>query len=229
MAAVTLITVQNTQRVSRVEPLSAELVREQVTAVVQDIPPGAAKTGSLGTAENIEVVADLAAGWRFPLVVDPVMISKHGAPLLAEAAQSVLVSRLLPVCALVTPNLPEAEALTGRRIEDEEGMREAARRIAALGPGAVLLKGGHLEGEAVDFLFSAGVFLRFPGPRIPTQNTHGTGCTYSAAITAGLARGLTLEAAVSAAKRYITAAIERNPGLGGGYGPVEHHTPVDLS
>lgn len=228
MAVVTLITVQNTQRVSSVEPLPADLVREQARAVVEDIPPGAAKTGSVGTPENIEAIAELAAGWSFPLVVDPVMISKHGAPLMVETAREALLRKLLPVTALVTPNLPEAEAMTGRPIASLAEMEDAARRILDLGPRAVLVKGGHLEGEALDLLLSDGVFTRLPAPRIATQNTHGTGCTYSAAITASLARGLELVPAVELAKRFITTAIARNPGLGQGFGPVEHHVPVQF-
>lgn len=228
MAVVTLVTVQNTQRVSAVEVLRADLVREQARAVVEDIPPGAAKTGSVGSAENIEAIAELARQWSFPLVVDPVMISKHGAPLMAEAARAALSSRLLPVTTLVTPNLPEAEALTGHSIRTPNDMREAARRLLDLGPAAVLVKGGHLEGDAQDLLLWNNEFHVFPAPRVDTPNTHGTGCTYSAAITACLARGLSLGEAVEAGKRFITAAIRRNPGLGGGYGPVEHHAPTGL-
>lgn len=227
MAAVTLLTVQNTRRVSAVHPCPAELVREQVLAVVEDIPPGAAKTGSLGTAEVVEAVGRMAAGWEFPLVVDPVMISKHGTPLMAEEAHAALVRWLLPQAALVTPNLPEAEALTGRPIESREGMRDAARRIADLGPEGVLVKGGHLTGEPLDLLYYRGELLEYPGVRHPTRHTHGTGCTYSAAITALLARGLSLPDAVAAAKRYISAAIATNPQLGGGHGPVNHHAPAE--
>jgi hydroxymethylpyrimidine/phosphomethylpyrimidine kinase len=228
MAVPTLITVQNTQRVSRVEVLPAELVYEQIRAVVEDIPPGAVKTGSLGSAETVETIAALADGWDFPLVVDPVMISKHGAPLMAETARDALVRALLPQAFLVTPNVPEAEALTGLDVRDSDSVAEAARRIADMGPDAVLLKGGHLDGEPRDLLLYQGSFFEFPGERIETRHTHGTGCTYSAAITALLARGVDLVQAVDRAKRFISAAIADAPGLGSGFGPVEHHTRVDL-
>lgn len=228
MAAVTLLTVQNTQRVSSVHPTPVEVVRAQVLACIEDIPPGAAKTGSLGTAELVEAVGEMAAEWTFPLVVDPVMISKHGAPLMAEEAHSALVRSLLPHAALVTPNLPEAEALTGRRIETLEQMREAARRIGDLGCRAVLVKGGHLTGEPLDLLYYRGELREYPGVRHHTPNTHGTGCTYSAAITALLARGVELPEAVDVAKRFISDAIAANPGLGKGFGPVEHHAPTPI-
>jgi len=222
MAVVTLLTVQNTRRVSAVDPVSADLVRAQAVAVLEDLPPGAAKTGALGSAGVIEAVAELAAGWSFPLVVDPVMISKHGAPLLDAAAAGALRGRLLPRATLVTPNLPEAEALTGRPVADRGAMREAARALLDLGPRAVLLKGGHLAGEAADLLLYPGGEHWFTAARIETPHTHGTGCTYSAAITAGLALGHGLPEAVATAKAFITEAIRTNPGLGGGQGPVNH-------
>jgi hydroxymethylpyrimidine/phosphomethylpyrimidine kinase len=226
-AVVTLITVQNTRRVSAVEPLAAELVRHQIEAVVEDIPPGAAKTGSLGTAEIIEVVAELAGGWTFPLVVDPVMVSKHGAPLITESAREALIHSLLPRTFLVTPNLPEAAALIGREVRSVDEMEAAARAIADLGPRAVLLKGGHLEGDAVDLLLYEDRVIRLAAPRLDTPNTHGTGCTYSAAVTAELARGTGLEVAVRTAKRFVTEAIRTNPRLGGGHGPLNHHVEVE--
>ncbi len=223
MSVVTLVTVQNTRRVRAVKPLDAELVREQLEAVLEDIPPGAAKTGALGTTEIIEVIAAAAGRFAFPLVVDPVMISKHGAALIAEDAREALVRRLLPAAFLVTPNLAEAAALAGIPVAGIDAMEEAARRIAGLGPRAVLVKGGHLGGDAVDVLYYKDRLRRFSARRVDSKNTHGTGCTYSAAITAGLARGSDLETAIEAAKRYITEAIAQSPGLGSGCGPVDHH------
>ena len=217
-AVITLITVQNSLRVSRVEPLPVDLVMEQLEAVLEDIPPGAAKTGALGTAELVCAIARVAPRFSFPLVVDPVMISKHGHPLLPEPAVAVLRDRLLPHAALVTPNLPEAEALTGT--QDPEG---AARRLCEMGARAVLIKGGHRSGDADDLFFDGSHCHVFPAPRVDTRHTHGTGCTYSAAITAGLAQGDSLMEAIERAKRFIAEAIRTAPGLGGGSGPVNHH------
>jgi hydroxymethylpyrimidine/phosphomethylpyrimidine kinase len=225
-AVVTLITVQNTVRVDRVECLDAELVLQQLRAVLDDIPPAAAKTGALGNAEIVRAVARAAAEFRFPLVVDPVMVSKHGLPLVAEEAKAAFIECLLPAAFLVTPNLPEAEVLAGIKVRDRVGMRRAAERIRAMGPQAVLLKGGHLaSGAAVDILFDGEQWREFPAPRIDTRHTHGTGCTYSAAITAELARGCPLVEAVEHAKAFISEAIRTNPGLGSGSGPVNHHAP----
>jgi hydroxymethylpyrimidine/phosphomethylpyrimidine kinase len=225
-AVVTLLTVQNTVRVSRMEVMPPELVLEQIEAVLEDIPPNAAKTGALGSAEVVEAVARAAEGFRFPLVVDPVMVSKHGLPLLPESAVRAVRLHLLPRAALFTPNLPEAEALTGIAIRGVADMRAAARRIREMGARAVLIKGGHLEGEATDLLFDGAEWREFPAPRIDTRHTHGAGCTYSAAITAGLARGLTLGDAVARAKLFIHLAIQTSPGLGRGSGPLNHHAEV---
>ena len=221
-AAITLITVQNSVRLSRVEVLPADLVAEQIAAVVEDCPPAAAKTGALGSAAVVEAIACLAATFRFPLVVDPVMVSKHGRALLPPEAVEILVARLLPAAALLTPNLVEAEALTGLTIDTPAGMRAAARRLHERGARAVLVKGGHLEGDAVDVLFDGSCFHEFTAPRIATRHTHGTGCTYSAAIAAGLALGLPLADAIARAKQFISQAIRTNPGLGHGAGPVNH-------
>jgi hydroxymethylpyrimidine/phosphomethylpyrimidine kinase len=227
-AAITLLTVQNTTTVSRVQVMSPGIVTDQIRAVVSDIRPAAAKTGALGSPEMIAAIAAEAAKFDFPLVVDPVMISKHGAPLMASAAQDALRTLLLPLCALVTPNLFEAAELTGMEIADVEAMKEAAGHIADMGAKAVLLKGGHLTEEARDILYVDGVIHEYPGERIETPHTHGTGCTYSAAITACLARGMALPAAVAVAKRYITEAIRTNPGLGKGQGPVNHFAATGL-
>jgi hydroxymethylpyrimidine/phosphomethylpyrimidine kinase len=225
-AVITLLTVQNSVRVSRVVVMPPALVLEQIEAVLEDIPPAAAKTGALGSAEMVEAVARRAASFQFPLVVDPVMISKHGSPLLPDAAVRAIRDELLPRAALLTPNVPEAEALTGATIRTLDDMRSAARRLCEMGARAVLIKGGHLDADATDVLFDGTEVREFPASRIETPHTHGTGCTYSAAITAGLARGLALGDAVAAAKRFIHEAIRTNPGLGRGSGPVNHHAEV---
>ena len=225
-AVVTLITVQNTVEVTRVKCLAADLVAQQIRAVVSDIPPMAAKTGALGNWEIIEAVASAAAGFDFPMVVDPVILSKHHAALLAADAMEALKTLLFPRAFLLTPNLEEAGMLTRSEVNDLASMRKAAEMLATMGPKAVLVKGGHLTGDAVDILFYQGEWLEFTAPRIATQHTHGTGCTYSAAITASLAAGDDLCTAVRKAKRYITEAIRCNPGLGAGSGPVNHHAEV---
>lgn len=225
-AAVTLLTVQNTRTVARIEMLDPGLVAEQISAVIDDIPPHAAKTGALGNAAIVSSVAGLARRFGFPLVVDPVMVSKHGAPLIDASAREAVLGQLLPCAALVTPNLPEAEVLTGSKVSTVEHMKEAARRIHGLTGARVLVKGGHLEGAALDVLFDGANFHEYVSERFNTQNTHGTGCTYSAAITACLALGMALPEAVGRAKRYVAAAIRGNPALGGGCGPVNHHAEV---
>lgn len=222
-AAITVITVQNTRRLERLHCLEAGLVAGQIRAVIEDIRPHAAKTGALGGVDIVEAVAAEARAFDFPLVVDPVMISKHGSALIADDARQALKTLLLPLAFLLTPNLAEAAVLARMPgVTDLAGMRQAAQRIAALGPRAVLVKGGHLAGDAVDVLYSNGQWREFSAPRIVTRHTHGTGCTYSAAITAELARGTPLGDAIGRAKRFVTEAIRTNPGLGGGNGPLNH-------
>lgn len=221
-AVLTLLTVQNTVGVEAVRVLDPDFVLAQLDAVIRDIPPGAAKTGALGSEAMVLAVAERARAFNFPLVVDPVMISKHGAPLMDEGAREAVGMQLLPCAYLVTPNVPEAEVLSGLDIRNVEEAWAAAAAILDLGPKAVLLKGGHLEGESVDLLLWHGGKAEFPAERIATQHTHGTGCSYSAAITALLAQGLELEAAVGQAKQWIHEAIRTNPGLGHGQGPVNH-------
>ena len=214
---------QNTQRVDRVYCLPPDLLVEQIRAVVEDIPPDAAKIGALGNLEVLLAVAKIAGEFRFPLVVDPVMISKHGAPLMSPEARSAFLDRLAPRATLITPNLFEAAALTGEAIASVDGMRRAAERLCRLGARAVLVKGGHLQGMATDVLLADGKFYEYEAARVDTPNTHGTGCTYSAAITACLAAGCALPEAVRRSKQFITEAIRTNPGLGKGNGPVNHH------
>jgi hydroxymethylpyrimidine/phosphomethylpyrimidine kinase len=222
-AAITLITVQNTLGVQRVEVLATDLVEAQIVSVLEDIPPQAGKLGALGGLDVVRAVARLAAGFTFPLVVDPVMISKHGAPLLSDEAVEAVLGELVPHAYLLIPNLPEAAVLTGRTVETMDQMKDAARFLVDRGARAVLIKGGHSpEPTSIDVLLYEGCFTEFPADRVNTKNTHGTGCTYSAAITGLLASGLELRRAILQAKRFITEAIRTNPGLGKGTGPVNH-------
>ena len=222
-AVLTLLTVQNTTCVERVVCLEPEFVLAQLRAVLADIPPAAAKTGALGNAGIIEAIAEAAGSFSFRLVVDPVMISKHGAALVSDDARAAIATRLIPRAALVTPNLAEAAALTGVEIRDEAGMRDAARRLQQMGARSILVKGGHLSGVATDILLDGEDWYEFPAPRIDTVHTHGTGCTFSAAITAELAGGAAIPNAVARAKTFVWEAIRSNPGLGHGSGPVNHH------
>ena len=226
-AVVTLITVQNTRRLTRVEPLAADLVVAQIEAVLEDIPPQAAKIGAVGSRAVVEAVAALlekeARRLAFPLVVDPILAGTLGG-LLEEGAFEALVRHLLPLAFLLTPNLGEAAAIAGFAVEDRESMIRAAKKMADLGAKNVLVKGGHLRGEALDVLVAQdGGVHDFAAPRIETPHTHGTGCTYSAAITAELAKGTGLVEAVGSAKRYVTEAIRRHLKLGSGSGALNHH------
>jgi hydroxymethylpyrimidine/phosphomethylpyrimidine kinase len=212
-------------------PQPGELIAEQLRAVVEDIPPLAAKSGALGNLEAVQALADLAKQFRFPLVVDPVMVSKHGHRLLSDDAERALKDKLLPHAFLATPNIPEAETLADMQIYSETDMRRAGERILRYGCKAVLVKGGHLPGEPVDVLCwpggaSSGAISRYPANRVPTAHTHGTGCTYSAAITAALALGKALPEAILLARQYLQRAIETAPGLGHGQGPVNHFARV---
>jgi hydroxymethylpyrimidine/phosphomethylpyrimidine kinase len=221
-AVITLITVQNSRGVECVRVLDAELVAAQIRAVVEDIRPGAAKIGAIGNREVAEAVADLARGFDFPLVVDPVMMSTSG----IELAGLDAISPLLRHAFLLTPNLDEASALCGFRVDDLESIRRACVLLGQRSTSNVLVKGGHLLGDAVDVLKSDGELHEFHGPRIATAHTHGTGCAYSAAITAELAKGTALVEAVERAKAWVTEAIRSNPGLGGGSGPLNFFAGV---
>jgi hydroxymethylpyrimidine/phosphomethylpyrimidine kinase len=227
-AVLTLLTVQNTTRVERVECLAPEFILAQLRAVLEDIPPAAAKTGALGNLAIVEAIAGAAAQFTFPLVVDPVMLSKHGAPLVSEDARQAITQKLLPLAALITPNLPEAAELTGVCIHDTATMRDAAQRLRRMGARSILIKGGHLEGAACDVLLDGDEWYEFPAPRIHTVHTHGTGCVYSAAITAEIAAGAAIPNAVARAKTFVWEAIRTNPGLGRGSGPINHHVPLTI-
>jgi hydroxymethylpyrimidine/phosphomethylpyrimidine kinase len=225
MTAVTALTAQNTLGVEEVLPIEARFVALQMKTVLTDIGADAIKTGMLGSARVVEAVADVCESSAFgvPLIVDPVMVAKGGARLLDKGAHEALVLRLLPLASLVTPNVPEAEILTGIRITTVRDLERAADVLLGLGPSAVLMKGGHLEGETVvDVLRTAdGADHRFEGPRISSRSTHGTGCTLASAIAAGVAEGLTLQGAVARARDYVVKAIQHAPGLGRGHGPLE--------
>jgi hydroxymethylpyrimidine/phosphomethylpyrimidine kinase len=223
-SAITAITAQNTVGVSAVAVMTPEIVAAQISAVLDDIGTAAVKTGMLATAEIVEVVA--AAMQRYGvtnLVVDPVMVAKSGDRLLAESAVAALRERLMPLTLVLTPNLPEAEALLGRPVTDLAAMRAAARDLLALGPRFVVVKGGHLAGdEVVDVLVGDGQVVEVASPRIATRHTHGTGCTYAAAIAALLARGASVPDAVRQAHAYLHGAIAAAVPIGAGHGPVHH-------
>jgi len=223
VSVLTAITAQNSLGVQGVQNLPPEFVARQLESVLGDIGADAVKTGMLSTALIIRAVASGLREHRVErLVVDPVMVAKSGDPLLEPEARAALVREILPLALVVTPNLHEAAALAGLPVGTPEEMEEAARRIHRLGPRHVLVKGGHLKGDALDLLFDGQAFIPFRAERIPTPHTHGTGCTYSAAIAAGLARGLHLSEAVGEAKRYVTRAIREGFAVGRGVGSLRH-------
>ena len=223
MSVITAVRAQNSVGVQGVECLSPAFVARQIESVLEDFGVDAAKCGMLANAGIIESVAAALGPRRFEkLVVDPVMVAKSGATLLESDAVRALITRLLPLSLVVTPNLPEAETLAGMPVSNRAEMEEAARRIHALGPRHVLVKGGHLKGDAVDLLYNGRDFTAFQTVRIESDNTHGTGCTLSAAITAGLAQGRPLGEAVRDAKAYVTRAILEGFALGRGVGQLRH-------
>jgi hydroxymethylpyrimidine kinase/phosphomethylpyrimidine kinase len=231
-AAVTSLTFQNTAGVYGAAHQSAEVLRAQVLPVVEDFRIAALKTGMLPTREVIAGVARLLRETPLrdaPCVVDPVVRSTSGYDLIDDDALEALKRELLPLARLATPNVPEAERITKLKIADEEGMRRAARAMRGMGARAVLVKGGHLAGDALDVLDDDGRVELFRAPRIESTSTHGTGCTLAAAIAACLARGLGLAESVGAAKRYVTAAISLAPRLGRGHGPVRHDIAVEFT
>jgi len=222
MTAITALTAQNTLGVSGIFPVAPAFVRAQIDAVAGDVGIDAAKTGMLATRAIIEAVADAVRAHRIaPLVVDPVMVAQSGARLLEDDARAALLAELLPLAAVVTPNVPEAEALLGMRVASLDDMRRAARRLVEAGAAAALVKGGHLEGaEAVDVLYDGTDLHELRAPRLATPHTHGTGCMTAAALAVGLAQGLPLLGAAEQAKRFISAAIAAGLALGGGHGPA---------
>jgi hydroxymethylpyrimidine/phosphomethylpyrimidine kinase len=226
MSVITAVTAQNSLGVQGVENLQPDFVARQLRSVLEDFGTDAAKCGMLSTAPIIEAVATVLAERRIEkLVVDPVMVAKLGVPLLQPDARAALVERILPLALVVTPNLPEAEVLAGMRVAELEDMEEAARRIHGMGPRYVLVKGGHGKGDATDVLWNGREFTRFTAPRIDSVNTHGTGCTLSAAIAAGLARSQALGDAIRSAKAYVTRAIREGFAAGRGVGQLRHFIP----
>ncbi|MBI4233119.1 MAG: bifunctional hydroxymethylpyrimidine kinase/phosphomethylpyrimidine kinase [Chloroflexi bacterium] len=222
-SALTAITAQNTLGVSAVHELPPEMVAAQIDAVISDIGADAVKTGMLSSSRIIGVVAAKVREHNLKtLVVDPVMVAKSGDALLRSEAVDALRRELIPLALVVTPNLPEAQALTGRAVESREDARRAAREMVAMGAKAVVVKGGHLEGPATDLFYDGRSFREFTAPRIDTKSTHGTGCTFASAIAAHLARGYGVEQAVGRAKAYVTRAMLRAFPLGHGHGPLNH-------
>lgn len=226
-SAVTAITAQNTRGVTAVHPIPPATVRAQIDAVAEDLRPAAFKTGMLATRELVRVVADAITEHRLEnFVMDPVMVATSGDRLLDEDAEASIAELLLPLSALVTPNLDEATILAGMPVRTEEDMHAAARRLVERGAKAVLLKGGHLHGaDVVDLLHSPAGTRVWRRPKIATGSTHGTGCTLSAAIAAGLSHGELLENAINDAMGFVARAILEAPGLGSGHGPLNHFVP----
>jgi hydroxymethylpyrimidine kinase/phosphomethylpyrimidine kinase len=227
-SAVTAVTVQDTRGVSGVHPVPVEMVLRQVAAVAGDLPPAACKTGMLATAELVRAVAGALRAHALPgYVLDPVMVATSGDRLLDADAERAVAEELLPLAACATPNLDEAAVLVGFPVEDEASMRRAARVLVERGAGAALLKGGHLRGpELVDLLWDGREWREWRRPRLETTSTHGTGCTLSAAIAAGLAHGRPLAEAVGDALDYVQRAIRAAPGYGAGHGPLNHLVPA---
>jgi hydroxymethylpyrimidine/phosphomethylpyrimidine kinase len=228
-SAITALTAQNTLGVLGVLDVGPEFVRLQIDAVLSDIGADAVKTGMLLSAGVVHVVSGSMREYGVKaLVVDPVMLAKDGSRLLRPDAEDALVRELLPLAYLVTPNIPEAEKLAGMHIATADDMHEAARRIRKLGPGNVLVKGGHLEGNPVDVLFDGTDFITYSGVRIDTGDSHGTGCTLSSAIAALLALGRKLPEAVEGARSYLVAALQHSQRLGRGNGPLDHMAPIRM-
>jgi hydroxymethylpyrimidine/phosphomethylpyrimidine kinase len=223
MSAITAITAQNTLGVTRVDVLDPGMVTAQIDAVASDIGVHATKIGMLANAAIVSAVAAAIRRYALPhVVLDPVMIAKSGAKLLDDDAVRALVAELLPLAGVITPNAPEAEALTGLRITGTADLRRAASRLVEMGARAALVKGGHLEGPAIDVLWDGRTATELPAERLSTRHTHGTGCTLSSAIAARLALGESLLSAARGAKAYVTRAIAEAPQLGKGHGPLRH-------
>ena len=222
-SALTAVTAQNTLGVTGVQELSPDMVALQIDAVVSDIGADAVKTGMLANSGIVRVVADKVTEHGLPnLVVDPVMVAKGGDSLLQAAAVDALRTLLVPLALVVTPNLPEASVLVGYEVSTLEQARRAAMDIVGMGSRSVVVKGGHLQGDAVDVFYDGNEFREFSSPRVDTTSTHGTGCTFASAIAAGLAKGMGVEEAVGQAKAYVTEAIRRAIPIGSGHGPLNH-------
>ena len=223
MTVITSVVAENTFRVTDIQDVRPDMIEKQIDDIFEDIPPDAVKVGMLSCRETMMAVAGRLREWEpRNIVIDPVMYAKGGSPLMEESAISTLISELVPLADLITPNIPEAEKMTDMTIKTNDDMRQAARRIHAMGCRAVVVKGGHADGDAVDILFDGNAFYEYPAPRVDTKHTHGTGCTFSSAIASNLALGLTVNEAVGKAKEYINTAITHAPRLGKGNGPVHH-------
>ncbi|MCL2874667.1 MAG: bifunctional hydroxymethylpyrimidine kinase/phosphomethylpyrimidine kinase [Defluviitaleaceae bacterium] len=223
MTVITSVVAENTFRVTDYQDVRVDIIEKQIDDIFEDIPPNAVKIGMLSCRETMLSVAKKLREWRPEnVVIDPVMYAKNGSPLMEESAISTLISELVPLACLITPNIPEAEKMTGMEIKNHEDMLEAAKLIHAMGCSAVVIKGGHSEGDAIDILFDGQEFFEFPSPRIDTKHTHGTGCTFSSAISSNLAIGHPVNEAVEKAKKYINLAIINAPKLGKGNGPTHH-------
>ncbi|WLR51203.1 bifunctional hydroxymethylpyrimidine kinase/phosphomethylpyrimidine kinase [Bacillus tianshenii] len=223
MSVITSVVAQNTMGVKDVIHMPVSFIEKQLDAVLEDIRPHAIKSGMIASVDMIELVAKKVADAGIPYVIDPVMIAKSGDALIGEQASDALREKLIPLASLITPNLPEAEVITGMKISTIAEMEEAAKIIVhEYGARAVVMKGGHLEGEAIDLLYDGEDFSSFTSRRFQTKHTHGTGCTFSAAITAELAKGAVMKDAVATGKTFITAAIEHTLGIGKGNGPTNH-------
>lgn len=223
MSVIVSVVAENTSRVISIQDVEPDIIRDQLDAVFEDIRVDGVKVGMLSNADAMQAVAEKFRQYAPPHpVIDPVMAAKGGCALMREEALDTLIHEILPLAFVLTPNIPEAEAIAGTRIADAEDMKRAAVRIHEKGARNVLIKGGHLNGDAEDILFDGMRFFFFRNARIPTKNTHGTGCTFSSAIAANLANGLVLPDAVSAAKEYITGAIAHGLSIGNGHGPTHH-------
>jgi hydroxymethylpyrimidine/phosphomethylpyrimidine kinase len=223
MTAITSVVAENTVRVIEYQDVSPRIIEKQIDAVFEDIPPDAVKIGMLSCRETMLAVAGKLCEWRARnVVIDPVMYAKNGCALMEPSAISILIASVVPLADVLTPNIPEAEKMAEMVIKTAEDMRQAARKIHAMGCRHVVIKGGHIEGDATDILFDGDTFYEYPAHRVNTRHTHGTGCTFSSAITANLARGLAVHSAVERAKKYVHTAIVHAPQLGKGSGPTHH-------
>lgn len=226
MSVITSVVAQNTTGVQAVHHVPLEMIEQQIDSVLSDMPVHALKTGMIANIEMMEIIASKLKSLSVPYVMDPVMVATSGDPLIENEARVFLREELLPLATLVTPNIPEAEFLLDRKITTVDDSKQAAEEIVEkFGVKAALVKGGHLEGEAIDYLYDGSNFYTFTAKRIDTKNTHGTGCTYSAAITAYLSQGLSLYESVEKAKKFVTKAIEHSFQLGAGNGPTNHWAP----
>ncbi|MCD6264759.1 MAG: bifunctional hydroxymethylpyrimidine kinase/phosphomethylpyrimidine kinase [Deltaproteobacteria bacterium] len=227
MSVITALTAQNTVGVQAILELPLDFIEKQIDSVIEDIGVDAVKTGMLSSSPIVSLVASKIKQYRIKrLIVDPVMVAKSGDSLLKEEAQRTLRELLIPLAFVVTPNLPEASALAGFEVNNLKTMKEAARHIYNLGARNVLIKGGHLEGEILDLLFDGNTFYEYPTPRIPTKNTHGTGCAFASAIATELAKGNTVQTAVKRAKSFMTTAIKFSLNLGKGHGPTNPYAII---